>query len=51
MALNGRLTSATSKRTLSVRKFSVVLNVTGREIVRWRMGVTAGASPSVSAVS
>jgi hypothetical protein len=32
MALNGRLTSATPKRTLSVRKFSAVLNVIGREI-------------------
>jgi hypothetical protein len=32
MALNGRLTYATSKRTLSVRKFSAVLNVTGREM-------------------
>jgi hypothetical protein len=32
MALNGRLTSATSKRTLSVRKFSAVPNVTEREI-------------------
>jgi hypothetical protein len=32
MALNGRLTSATSKRTLSVRKFSAVSNVTGREM-------------------
>jgi hypothetical protein len=32
MALNGRLTSATSKRMLSVRKFSVVPNVTGREM-------------------
>jgi hypothetical protein len=32
MALNGRLTSAISKRTLSVRKFSAVPNVTGREM-------------------
>jgi hypothetical protein len=32
MALNGSLTSATSKRTLSVRKFSAVPNVTGREM-------------------
>jgi hypothetical protein len=32
MALNGRLTSATSKRTLSVRKFSAIPNVTGREM-------------------
>jgi hypothetical protein len=32
MALKGRLTSAISNRTLSVRKFSGVLNVTGREI-------------------
>jgi hypothetical protein len=32
MTLNGRLTSATSKRTLSVRKFSAVPNVTGREM-------------------
>jgi hypothetical protein len=32
MALNGRLTSATSKRTLSVRKISAVPNVTGREM-------------------
>jgi hypothetical protein len=32
MALNGRLTSATSKTTLSVRKFSAVQNVTGREM-------------------
>jgi hypothetical protein len=32
MALKGRLTSATSNRTLSVRKFSGVLNVTGREM-------------------
>jgi hypothetical protein len=32
MALNGRLTSTTSKRTLSVRKFSAVPNVIGGEI-------------------
>jgi hypothetical protein len=32
MVLNGRLTCATSKRMLSVRKFSAILNVTGREI-------------------
>jgi hypothetical protein len=32
MALKGRLTSTTSKRTLSVQKFSGVLNVIGREI-------------------
>jgi hypothetical protein len=32
MGLNGRLTSATSKRTLSVRKFSALPNVTGREM-------------------
>jgi hypothetical protein len=32
MALKGRLTSATSKRTLSVQKFSGVPNVIGREI-------------------
>jgi hypothetical protein len=32
MALNGRLTSTTSKRTLSVRKFSIVPNVTEREM-------------------
>jgi hypothetical protein len=32
MALNGRLTSATSKRTLSVRKFFAISNVTGREM-------------------
>jgi hypothetical protein len=32
MALKGRLTSATSKRMLSMRKFSGVPNVTGREI-------------------
>jgi hypothetical protein len=32
MALKGRLTSMTSNRTLSVRKFLGVLNVTGREI-------------------
>jgi hypothetical protein len=32
MALNGRLTSATLKRTLSVRKLSGVSNVTEREI-------------------
>jgi hypothetical protein len=32
IALNGRLTSATSKRTLSVRKFSAAPNVTGREM-------------------
>jgi hypothetical protein len=32
MALNERLTSATSKRTLSVRKFSAVPNVNGREM-------------------
>jgi hypothetical protein len=32
MVLKGRLTSAMSNRMLSVRKFSGVLNVTGREI-------------------
>jgi hypothetical protein len=32
IALNERLTSATSKRTLSMRKFSAVPNVTGREM-------------------
>jgi hypothetical protein len=32
IVLNGRLTSATSKRTLYVRKFSDVPNVTGREM-------------------
>jgi hypothetical protein len=32
MVLNGRLTSATSKRMLSVRKFSAILNVTRREM-------------------
>jgi hypothetical protein len=32
MTLNGRLTSTTSKRMLSVRKFSAILNVTGREM-------------------
>jgi hypothetical protein len=32
MAWNGRMTYATSKRTLSVWKFSVVPNVTGREM-------------------
>jgi hypothetical protein len=32
MVLKGRLTSATSKRTLYMRKFSSVPNVTGREI-------------------
>jgi hypothetical protein len=32
MAFNRRLTSATSKRTLCVRKFSAVPNVTGREM-------------------
>jgi hypothetical protein len=32
MALNERLTSATSKRTLSMRKLSAVPNVTGREM-------------------
>jgi hypothetical protein len=32
MTLNGRLTSATSKMMLSVRKLSAVPNVTGREI-------------------
>jgi hypothetical protein len=32
MALNGRLTSATSKMTLSVWKFSIVSNVIGREM-------------------
>jgi hypothetical protein len=29
MVLKERMTSATSKRTLFVRKFSIVLNVTG----------------------
>jgi hypothetical protein len=44
MALNGRLTSATSKRTLSVRKFSAVSNMTGREMQP--RGVTdAGPTP------
>jgi hypothetical protein len=32
MALNGRLTCTTSKRTLFVRKFSAVPNVTKREM-------------------
>jgi hypothetical protein len=32
MTLKGRLTSTTSNKTLSVRKFSDVLNVTGMEI-------------------
>jgi hypothetical protein len=32
MVLKGRLTSVTSNRALSMRKFSGVLNVTGREI-------------------
>jgi hypothetical protein len=32
MVLNGRLTSVTSKRMLSVQKFSAVPNVTGMEI-------------------
>jgi hypothetical protein len=32
MTLNGRLTFATSKMALSVRKFSAVMNVTEREI-------------------
>jgi hypothetical protein len=32
MALNERLTSTTSKRTLSMRKFSAIPNVTGREM-------------------
>jgi transcription elongation factor len=33
MALKGRLTSATSNWTFSVRKFTSVPNVTGREMV------------------
>jgi hypothetical protein len=33
MALNGRFTSATSNCMFSVRKFSSVLNMTGREMV------------------
>jgi hypothetical protein len=37
MALKGRLTSATSNRTLSMRKFSDIPNVTGREIHPRRM--------------
>jgi hypothetical protein len=32
MALKGRLSSAMSNRTFSMRKFSCVPNVTGREI-------------------
>jgi hypothetical protein len=53
MVLKGRLTSMTSKRMLSVWKFSGVPNVTGREIQLhgitdtgplWRMGARAGAS-------
>jgi hypothetical protein len=32
MTLNGRLTSATSKRTLSMQKLSTIPNVTGREM-------------------
>jgi hypothetical protein len=32
MVLNERLASATSMRTLSVQKFSIVLNVTGRQM-------------------
>jgi hypothetical protein len=33
MALNGRFTTATSNYTFSVRKFSSVPNMTGREMV------------------
>jgi hypothetical protein len=33
MALKGRFTSATSNCTFSVRKFTFVPNVTGREMV------------------
>jgi hypothetical protein len=44
MALNGRLTSATSKRTLSMRKFSAVLNVTGRKMQPRSVTVT-GPTP------
>jgi hypothetical protein len=44
MALNGRLTSATSKRTLFVRKFSVVLNVTGRDMQLCRVTDTGPTS-------
>jgi hypothetical protein len=44
MALNGRLTYATSKRALSVRKFSAVLNETGREMQPHRVTDT-GPTP------
>jgi hypothetical protein len=44
MVLNGRLTFVTSKKTLYVWKFSVVLNVTRREIQR--CGITdTGSTP------
>jgi hypothetical protein len=44
MTLNRRLASATSKRTLSVRKLSAVLNVTGR-VMQPRGIIDIGPTP------